>query len=150
MHAIERYLLALAMALLCIITMANVVVRYFTNFSFAFTEEISVTLLVFMTLAGAAGAFRNNNHIRVTLLVNRLPAAACRAAQVFALGASCVMFGVLAWYGARMTWDDYRYDVTSPALGLPQWIYTMWLPLLSLAIVLRLLQLMRARLRGTG
>ena len=90
------------MGLLCGITMANVVVRYFTNFSFAFTEEISVSLLVFMTLVGAASAFRNNNHIRVTLLVDRLPAGARRAAQVFALGACCLMFGVIAWYGARM------------------------------------------------
>ena len=51
------------------------------------------------------------------------------------------MFAVLAWYGARMAWDDYRYEVTSPALGLPQWIYSVWLPLLSLAIVVRLLQM---------
>ena len=137
------------MALLCIITMANVVVRYFTNFSFAFTEEISVWLLVFMTLAGTATAFRSNNHISVTFLLDRLPAVARRATQVFALGACGVMFGVLTWYGARMAWDDYRYEVTSPALGLPQWIYSIWLPLLSLAIVLRLLQLIRARLRGT-
>ena len=130
------------MALLCIITMANVVVRYFTNFSFAFTEEISVSLLVFMTLVGAASAFRNNNHIHVTLLVDRLPAAGRRAVLVLALVASAAMFGVLAWYGARMAWDDYRYEVTSPALGLPQWVYSVWLPLLSLAIVLRLLQTM--------
>jgi TRAP-type C4-dicarboxylate transport system permease small subunit len=60
------------------------------------------------------------------------------------------MFAVLAWYGARMAWDDYRYEVTSPALGLPQWVYSVWLPLLSLAIVLRLLQMMRARLHGTA
>jgi TRAP-type C4-dicarboxylate transport system permease small subunit len=146
--SIERLLLALAMALLCVITMANVVVRYFTNFSFAFTEEISVSLLVFMTLIGTASAFRNDNHIHVTLLVDRLPGAARRAVQVFALGASCVMFGVLAWYGTRMAWDDYRYEVTSPALGVPQWIYSAWLPLLSLLTVLRLMQLIRARLRG--
>jgi len=149
MRSLERSLLALAMALLCVITMANVVVRYFTNFSFAFTEEISIWLMVFLTLAGSAAAFRDASHINVTLLTDRLPAAARRATQVFALGACCVMFGVLAWYGARMAWDDFRYEVTSPALGLPQWIYSAWLPLLSAAIVLRLMQLIRARLRGT-
>ena len=30
---------------------------------------------------------------------------------------------------------------TSPALGAPQWLYTVWLPVLSLLIVVRLLQL---------
>jgi len=144
----ERSVLALTMAVLCIITMANVVVRYFTNFSFAFTEEISVSLMVLMTLVGAATAFRSGSHISVTLLLDRLPPAARRFAQVFVLAACCVMFGVLAWYGARMAWDDFRYEVTSPALGLPQWIYSIWLPLLSLLIVLRLLQMLRMRLRA--
>jgi hypothetical protein len=31
--------------------------------------------------------------------------------------------------------------VTSPALGVPQWLYTVWLPELSLLVVLRLVQL---------
>ena len=52
------------------------------------------------------------------------------------------MFGLLAWYGALMAWDDYRYEVTSPSLGVPQWWYTVWLPLLSLVIVLRLVALL--------
>ena len=35
----ERGFLALVMALLCVITMGNVLVRYFTNISSAFTER---------------------------------------------------------------------------------------------------------------
>jgi TRAP-type C4-dicarboxylate transport system permease small subunit len=136
------------MALLCAITMTNVVVRYFTNFSFAFTEEISVWLLVFMTLAGAATAFRSGSHINVTLVLDRLPAPARRAAQLFALAASAAMFAILAWYGTRMAYDDFHYDVTSPALGVPQWIYSVWLPVLSLLVLMRLLGMFRARLRA--
>ena len=136
------------MALLCVITMANVVVRYFTNFSFAFTEEISVWLMVFMTLVGAASAFRTGKHINVSLLVNRLPPPWRRAVELFALAATAVMFVLLVWYGARMAYDDFRYEVTSPALGVQQWFYSIWLPLLSAVIVIRLLQLFRARLRA--
>lgn len=146
--AIERFLMALAMALLCVITMANVVVRYFTNFSFAFTEEISVWLMVFMTLIGAASAFHSGKHINVTLLVNRLPPPWRRAVELFALAATGLMFVLLVWYGSRMAYDDFRYEVTSPALGVPQWFYSVWLPLLCVAIVIRLLQLFRARLRA--
>ena len=145
--SIERALMAASMALLCAITMANVVVRYFTNFSFAFTEEISVWLMVFMTLVGAASAFHTGKHINVTLLVNRLSPPWRRAVELFALAATGVMFALLVWYGARMAYDDFRYEVTSPALGVPQWIYSVWLPLLSAVIVLRLLQLIRDRLR---
>jgi TRAP-type C4-dicarboxylate transport system permease small subunit len=50
------------------------------------------------------------------------------------------MFGILAWQGALMCWDDYRSGLTSPGLGLPQWWYTLAVPVLSALIVLRLLQ----------
>src|SRR5262245_11756064 len=68
--SIERALLAVAMGVLCVITMANVVVRYFTSISFAFTEEISVWLMVVMTLLGAATAFRHGKHIAITFVVD--------------------------------------------------------------------------------
>ena len=142
--AVERIVLALVMAALCLITMANVVVRYLTDASFAFTEEISVSLLVVMTLLGASTAFYRGRHIAITFLVDRMRPAVARRFGVFALVTSLVMFAVLAWYGGRMAWDDYRYEVTSPALGVPQWWYTAWLPLLSLLVMTRI----AGRLRG--
>lgn len=136
--AVERFLMAVSMGLLCLLTMANVLVRYFTDISFAFTEEISVALLVVMTLIGASHAFATNHHIAITFFVERLPALK-NAAYRFAAACSLLMFGLLAWYGVSMAWDDYRFEVTSPSLGVPQWWYTVWLPVLSGVIVLRLL-----------
>ena len=146
--SIERTLLACVMALLCIITMANVVVRYFTNVSFAFTEEISVSLLVVMTLVGASTAFYRNKHIAIVFLLDRCAARTRRRLELCGLVACAVMFALLAWYGGRMAWDDFRFDVTSPALGVPQWFYTAWLPILSLVIVLRLVSLITRQLRS--
>jgi TRAP-type C4-dicarboxylate transport system permease small subunit len=143
--SVERGVLALLMAVLCLITMANVIVRYFTNVSFAFTEEISVSLMVVMTLLGAATAFYRDKHISIVFVSERLRPRARKFAALFSLVACALLFGLLAWYGARMAWDDYRFDVTSPALGIPQWLYTMWLPVLSLLIVVRLANLMRRR-----
>ena len=48
---IEEFFAALAMALICLITFANVLVRYFTDESFAFTEEFSVFLMVVLAAA---------------------------------------------------------------------------------------------------
>ena len=137
----EEALAAGAMALLCLITMANVVVRYLTNISFAFTEEISVWLMVVMTLVGAAGAFVKGHHISINFFVDRLKPAARRTVRLLGLLASTVMFATLAVFGTRMAYEDFRYEVTSPALGVPQWLYTVWLPVLSLLIVVRLIQL---------
>jgi TRAP-type C4-dicarboxylate transport system permease small subunit len=148
--SIERWLLALVMALLCLITMGNVVVRYFTNISFAFTEEISVSLMVVMTLIGASTAFYRNKHIAIIFVVDRLPPRIREHVVLFSLAASTLMFALLVWYGTRMAWDDYRFEVTSPALGVPQWFYSAWLPGLSLLIVVRLLSLIRSHLVRSG
>ncbi len=136
---IERFFAALAMALICVITFGNVVARYFTNYSFAFTEEFSVFLMVALTFFGSAAAFAENKHIRMSFLVDKLAPGPRRRLEQGLMAASALMFALLAWYGARLAWDDFEYDTTSPGLGVPQWLYTVWLPLLSIAIVARIL-----------
>ncbi|MCU0603838.1 MAG: TRAP transporter small permease [Desulfobacterales bacterium] len=131
---IEENLAGIAIALLGIITFANVVVRYLTNFSFAFTEEFSVFLMVFMALVGGSSVMAKQGHLNIRYLVDKLSPKARRATLIVAILLTAFTFLLLAVFGARMAWDEYRFEVTSPGLGLPTWIYTVWLPLLSLAI----------------
>ena len=140
---LERAFAAGCMALLCIITFSNVLVRYLTNVSFAFTEEISVFLLLVLTLVGSVSAFVEGRHVRITLLVDKLPNAGKAVCSCLEWSANVAMFALLAWTGYRMAMDDFEFEVTSPGLGLPQWLYTAWLPLLSALIVLRLFLLVK-------
>ncbi len=147
--SIERVAAALAMAALCAITLGNVLARYLTNYSFAFTEEYSIALMVVVTMLGAGIATAADRQIRITFFVNLLPAPWRRAAEVVSTAAVIGMFTLLIVLGARMVWDEYRFEVTSPGLGEPQWIYTIALPLLSLAVVGRavghLVRVLKAR-----
>jgi TRAP-type C4-dicarboxylate transport system permease small subunit len=136
---VERAAAALAMAALCVITFANVAVRYFTDYSFAFTEEYSIFLMVVMTLFGSAVAFAANRHIRITFVLDRLPPGARRLAEILAWIACVAMFLLLIWYGGRLAYDEWRFEDTSPGLGVPQFLYTMWLPILSVVVLLRIL-----------
>jgi len=136
----ERFLGAAAMALLVAITLANVLTRYFTDISLAFTEEVSVFLLVFLTFVGAAKAFLDGNQIAMEYFVAGRSWAWRRRFLLFALACSALMIGLVGWYGARMAWDDYDMEVTSPGLGWPQWIYTVWLPLLCIPVLARIAQ----------
>ncbi|KAA5607047.1 TRAP transporter small permease [Roseospira marina] len=135
----EEVVGATAMAIICVISFANVVVRYATNVSFAFTEEVSVFLLVVLTFVGAALAFATDDHIRITVLVRRLGPIGRGICDALSMLAAVILFGVLAYYGALLTWEEYSWGETSPALGYPTWIYTIWLPLLSLLILARVL-----------
>jgi len=135
---IEEFFAALAMALICLITFANVLVRYLTDESFAFTEEFSVFLMVVLTFVGASAAFARNSHIRMSFVVEKLPARIARYVEIAVMVAAAVLFALLVWYGIRLLADDWNFDTTSPGIGIPQWIYTLWLPLLSAVITLRI------------
>jgi len=63
--SIEGFIAAVVMGVLCVITFANVVVRYFSNASIAWTEEISVFLMIVMTLVGGCAAMARDRHIKI-------------------------------------------------------------------------------------
>src|SRR5215204_6497292 len=126
--SIEKGIAAAAMAALCLITLGNVVARYLTNYSFAFTEEYSIALMVVVTMLGAGIATAADRQIRITWFADLLPPAGRRWAEVVSTLAVIVMFVLVVW-------DEYRFEVASPGLGEPQWIYTLALPVLSAAVV---------------
>ena len=136
----EDWLGGAVLALLALITFANVLARYFTDQSFAWTEEISISLMVVLTLVAAGAAVARDRHIRIEVFFGKGPAARQRRLALLSAAATLLAFALLAALGARLAWDDYRYEVTSPGIGVPQWWYTAGLPVFALAIALRALQ----------
>lgn len=136
---IEEIIAGIAIGLLALITFANVVVRYATNFSFAFTEEFSIFLMVFMALVGASSAMAKGGHLSISVIVDKFSPPIRRRIRIASNVIVGITFALLAILGARMAYDEYRFEVTSPGLGLPTWIYTTWLPILSLLILCRTL-----------
>lgn len=131
---IEENIGGVIIALLALITFANVVVRYLTSFSFAFTEEFSIFLMLIMTLVGSSSLMAKRGHLNISYFVDKFPPTLRRITITAATALSALCFLLLTILGGRMAWDEYRFEVTSPGLGIPTWIYTMWLPVLSLAI----------------
>lgn len=145
---LERVLATLALLVIALISLANVVVRYATDISFAFTEEISVFLLVVLTFAGASVALRRNGHIRIGMLERALPPGPRRVLIVLQWLCTVAVLGLIAWFGGRMALEEYQWETLSPGLGLPQWWYVIWLPILALLMLWRVTQQTWDRLRG--
>ncbi|MCA0325195.1 MAG: TRAP transporter small permease [Proteobacteria bacterium] len=141
--AIEDWLTVVIMALLALITFANVLVRYFTDASFAWTEEVSVFLMIVLTMIAASAAVARNRHIRIEYFADSGPESRQRALAKFGAAMMALLFGFMTVLSARVLWDDVRYGETSPGIGVPQWWYTMWLPIISAAIMLRAIGLLR-------
>ena len=144
---IEDWLTVLVMAALALITFANVLVRYFTNSSFAWTEELSVFLMIVLALVAGSAAVARDRHIRIEFFCDS--GSAARRRRLSQLGAVmvAVLFMLIAVLSVRVVWDDYRYEETSPGIGVPQWWYSMWLPVFSALIAARAIGLLRRRSR---
>lgn len=139
---LEETLAAIAIGLLALITFANVLVRYATDFSFAFTEEFSVFLMLFMAFVGGSSVMAKNGHLNITYFVDRFSLKTRKAIRLVATGLAALTFLLLVYFGGKMAYDEYRFEVTSPGLGIPTWIYTVWVPILCLAIGCRAVGLM--------
>ena len=128
------------MAALLLITVVNVFVRYFTDQSFAWTEEISCFLMLALAMAGSAAAVVRDSHIRVDYFLASGSAARQRRLALFSALASAFFFAVLGLLSAQMAWDEFRYNETSPAIGVPKWWYSVWLPVFCGILCARSLQ----------
>lgn len=148
--AIEDWLTVAIMAALALITFANVLVRYFTSVSFAWTEEISVFLMILLALVASAGAVARDQHIRIEYFVDGGSAQRKRRLVRFSALMVALLFAVVTVLSVRVVWDDFRFGETSPGIGVPQWWYSVWLPLVSLAITGRALGLFVRRGRDGG
>jgi len=144
---IEDWLTAIVMALLALITFANVLVRYFTDSSFAWTEEISIFLMIVLAMVAGSAAVARDRHIRIEWFAEG--GSMARRQRLAQLGALLValLFGAIAVLSVRVVWDDYRFGETSPGIGVPQWWYSIWLPVFSALITWRAIGLFLRRRR---
>ena len=145
--SLEDRLGAGLLAVLLLITLVNVVVRYFTDQSFAWTEEISCILMLLLAMAGSAAALVRDTHIRVEYFFDRGTAQRQHRLVLLSALTNALLFAIMGVLSAQMAWDEFRYDETSPAIGVPKWWYSVWLPIFCGVVCTRALQRFK-RLRG--
>ena len=109
--------------------------------SFAWTEEISVFLMILLAMVAGSAAVARNAHIRIEYFAEGGSALRRKRLARFGTLMVALLFAVIAALSVRVVWDDYRFEETSPGIGVPQWWYSMWLPICSALITLRALQL---------
>ncbi len=61
-----------------------------------------------------------------------------------------LLFLLIAALSVRVVWDDWRFEETSPGIGVPQWWYSIWLPIVCTGIALRAVGLFIRRGRAAA
>jgi TRAP-type C4-dicarboxylate transport system permease small subunit len=77
-----------------------------------------------------AHTLKRNEHIRVTLLLERLHGRAKRGLELWALAIAALLAALLAYYSVRLAWQSFDFnDVSTGNDATP-----LWLPQLTMAL----------------
>lgn len=139
---LEDTLLVILMAALACITMANVIVRYFTLQSFAWTEELSIFLLILVTMVGTSSAFVRHQHISIDFFVTGRTRGTRWKMNLLANLIVLVFFISFTILSLKMSMDEMEYGDISPSIGVPTWWYSIWLSIIAVLICVRLMGLL--------
>lgn len=144
----EEWFLAATMAGVVVINFVNIAARYLFSASIAPSEEIMIYAFVGMSFVGVVVAIRRRSNLGLSLLTDALPPRWRRAVSCLGSLVGVVFFATLLYWGSRMVWDEFRYRQTTPALGLPEWIFGLLLPGAALLALLRTVQVGLAEWQG--
>lgn len=118
----------------------NVAARYL-GYSMAYTEELLVMLLVWLTMLGTAAGFKRNAHLSMTFLQERLPSLGRRAlvilSAILTVGSVVVVMVVCAVYQIP---DEILLKSRTLSLDLPTVYYSLAIPVCGVLVIVRILQ----------
>lgn len=121
MRVIERTLAAAFIFAVCL-NFANVVGRYGFDRGFVWADEAQVFVMIWMTFLGAAAATARNIHLRMDVLIRRLPPRVQTAGAALETILVSVLCGFVAWLSLEYLMRIARLGQTSDAAGIPMWI----------------------------
>lgn len=96
-----------------------------------------------------AYTFKHGEHIRVSLLLERLGPRARSVAEWFSLIVGVAVTGMLAWYSVRMAWFSHAFGDRSQGIdATPLWIPQLVMVIGALTLFIALLDDLVMRARG--
>jgi TRAP-type C4-dicarboxylate transport system permease small subunit len=136
----EEVLGAILLSVMAGLAFANVITRYVFHIPLAFTEEIEVNSLVWLTMLGTSAAFRRQSHLRMLFFYEKFSVKLKKCIDLVLLAFSFALFTTLGILGYLQLLDERLLEITSESLNLPQWIYTFCIPAGCLLILFRIAQ----------
>lgn len=120
--AANRWLLIVMLAAMAVIIFANVVLRYLTNQSIEWAEEVARHLMIWLTFLGCGAVLRHGGHIAVDNLQDALPPPAAVVLRGLIALLLAAFFAFFIWVGIDYM-DRTQYQQTPATQVSFAWIY---------------------------
>lgn len=144
------YISAVAIGFMMVITVADVVARRLFHGHVQGSYEYVALLFVYLIFFGLAYAQRQDAHITIGILYDRLPRKARLSTEGVLLVISFILFSALTWYTAKSAWVNFLLgDTLLGSIQVATWPSRVGVPLGCGMLALRLL-VQIVRLVGRG
>jgi len=148
--ALEK-LLGLALIVAVLYNFVNVVGRYVFGRTFISADEVQIYIMVYIAFLGAAVATWRRIHLRMDVLVHRLPRRVQAGLTIVELALIVVLALFVLYVSSGYVKQMAGLDARSQNAGIPMWIphsaIVLGFGLIAGAAVLRFMQLFR---KGEG
>lgn len=142
MDRIERNVLVWTIVGLAVIGFIQVFCRYLFNYSFTWFEELGRYLGVFIAFLGAGIGAKNGAHFSMDLIVKTIHQPYRRYLQFTIYLLSSGFFVLITYYSGKIIARIFKYQSTSPTLGIP--MYIAYLPIIFFSGVMAIRFLIKA------
>ncbi len=118
----------------------DVAARTFRLFATPWSLDLSEYALYAITFLGAPWVLRENGHIAIELVVERLPPRGRAAARIASDALGAVVCAVLFYYACRAFWRSYSSgNLVYETFVFPEWYLYVLAPVIFLILLLQFL-----------
>ena len=122
----SRVLVVLIMLVVC----TDVFLRYFFNSPMFWVLESTQFALVFITFLGATWVLKNDGHVRMDIVINRLSQRTQDRINIVTSILCAIICLVVTWYGVKVWWDYLQIDYLYPgSLKIPAYLLEVVIPI---------------------
>ncbi len=119
----------------------EVIMRYFFNRPLMWVTEVTECLLLYITFLGSAWLLREEGHVRMDILLNRLGTRAKAILGIFSSLIGVFVSATIMIYGLAVTWNYFQRGIYTPtAMEIPLYAILLVIPVGSLMLLLQFLR----------
>ncbi|MEW6662409.1 MAG: TRAP transporter small permease [Bacillota bacterium] len=146
---IEEYIIMVLLPVMVVVVFVATMARYLQLFSLPWSEELARYIMVWLAYIGASLGIKRGAHLGIDALVNALPPK-LRVALIFVRTGIILLFtGLVVFYSYQIISHQQRIGQTSPALFIPIWWAYLAVPVGSLMMGIRSIQVFAGDFRNS-
>lgn len=135
MRDADLYLACFALAVLIIVTVGGVLMRYIVNRPLGWVEEVQLWCLVWVVFMGGSAVARHGGHIAIDAFIGLFPKMLRKAAYAITQIVTIAVLVFFGYYACRHVMQMYATERATNILNIPYYIIYAVVPLSCLFLV---------------